>query len=53
MGKGYERRSDAEVVIRLGNDLTNNYYEYRQPVTPTDPTFELHVAGAGSGSMRC
>lgn len=40
-GEGYERRSDAEVVIRLGNDLTNNYYEYRQPVTPTDPGFEF------------
>ena len=40
-GEGYERRSDAEIVIRLGNDLTNNYYEYRQPVTPTDPTFEF------------
>ncbi len=40
-GEGYERRSDVEIVIRLGNDLTNNYYEYRQPVTPTDPTFEF------------
>ena len=40
-GEGYERRTDAEVVIRLGNDLTNNYYEYRQPVTPTDPTFDF------------
>ncbi len=40
-GEGYERRSDAEVVIRLGNDLTDNYYEYRQPVSPTEPDFNF------------
>lgn len=36
-GEGYQRRQDVELVIRLGTDLENNYYEYRQPVTPTDP----------------
>lgn len=36
-GEGYERRAEAELVIRLGNDLEHNYYEYRQPVSPTDP----------------
>ncbi|MEX0680896.1 MAG: cell surface protein SprA [Balneolales bacterium] len=40
-GEGYENRSDVEVVIRLGNDLSNNYYEYRQPVSPTDPGFNF------------
>ncbi|MDG5766672.1 cell surface protein SprA [Balneolales bacterium ANBcel1] len=40
-GEGYDRRSDVEVVIRLGNDLSNNYYEYRQPVSPTDPNFNF------------
>ncbi len=40
-GEGYERRSDLEVVIRMGNDLTDNYYEYRQPVSPTDPDFNF------------
>ncbi len=40
-GEGYERRTDAEVVIRMGNDLNNNYYEYRQPVSPTDPNFNF------------
>ncbi|MEO1021789.1 MAG: cell surface protein SprA [Bacteroidota bacterium] len=38
-GEGYQNREDAELVIRLGNDLENDFYEYRQPVTPTDPTF--------------
>lgn len=38
-GEGFESRGDAELVVRLGNDLENNYYEYRQPVTPTDPGY--------------
>lgn len=38
-GEGYENREDIELVMRFGTDLTNNYYEYRQPVSPTDPTF--------------
>ncbi len=35
-GEGYENRGDAELVMRFGNDIENNYYEYRQPVTPSD-----------------
>ncbi|TYP94945.1 cell surface protein SprA [Fodinibius salinus] len=38
-GEGYDNRSDAELVMRFGTDLTNNYYEYRQPITPTDEKF--------------
>jgi cell surface protein SprA len=38
-GEGYNERGDAELVMRFGNDLENNYYEYRQPVTPSDPNF--------------
>ncbi len=38
-GEGYENRGDAELVMRFGNDLENNYYEYRQPVTPSNPNF--------------
>jgi len=38
-GEGYNERGDAELVMRFGNDLENNYYEYRQPVTPTDPNY--------------
>ncbi|WP_234572333.1 T9SS outer membrane translocon Sov/SprA [Rhodohalobacter sp. 614A] len=38
-GEGYDNRGDAELVMRFGNDLQNNYYEYRQPVTPSDPNF--------------
>ncbi|MDI6401012.1 cell surface protein SprA [Balneolaceae bacterium ANBcel3] len=38
-GEGYDNREDVEVVIRMGNDLENNYYEYRQPITPTDPLY--------------
>src|SRR5699024_2723037 len=35
-GEGYQNREDLELVVRFGTDLVNNYYEYRQPVTPTD-----------------
>ncbi|MDX1671501.1 MAG: cell surface protein SprA, partial [Balneolaceae bacterium] len=38
-GEGYDAREDAELVMRFGTDLINNYYEYRQPVTPSDPNF--------------
>jgi cell surface protein SprA len=38
-GEGYNNRGDAELVMRFGNDLENNYYEYRQPVTPSDPNY--------------
>lgn len=38
-GEGFEHRGDAEMVVRFGTDLTNNYYEYRQPISPTDPDF--------------
>ncbi len=37
-GEGYKSRKDLELVIRMGRDLQNDYYEYRQPVTPTDTT---------------
>lgn len=36
-GEGYNRRDDAFVVVRIGSDLENNYYEFRQPISPTDP----------------
>ena len=38
-GEGYENRGDAELVMRFGTDLTNNYYEYRQPISPSDPEY--------------
>ncbi len=38
-GEGFETRGEAELIMRFGNDLENNYYEYRQPVTPTNPNF--------------
>ncbi|MEX1211507.1 MAG: cell surface protein SprA [Balneolaceae bacterium] len=38
-GEGFEERGDAELVVRMGHDLENAYYEYRQPVTPTDLNF--------------
>ncbi|WP_138429269.1 cell surface protein SprA [Fodinibius saliphilus] len=38
-GEGYENREDAELVMRFGTDLTNNYYEYRQPISPTNKNF--------------
>ncbi|MFU8811887.1 MAG: cell surface protein SprA [Balneolaceae bacterium] len=42
-GEGYNQRGDAELVMRFGNDLENNYYEYRQPVTPSDPAFPFQA----------
>ncbi|MEL7834962.1 cell surface protein SprA [Fodinibius sp. Rm-B-1B1-1] len=38
-GEGYDNRGDAELVVRFGTDLTNNYYEYRQPLSPSDPNY--------------
>lgn len=38
-GEGFNERGEAELVMRFGNDLENNYYEYRQPVTPSDLSF--------------
>ena len=38
-GEGFENREDIELVLRFGNDLKNNYYEYRQPVTPSDEAY--------------
>lgn len=38
-GEGYQNRGEAELIMRFGNDLENNYYEYRQPITPTDPDY--------------
>ncbi|MDZ7773470.1 MAG: cell surface protein SprA [Balneolaceae bacterium] len=38
-GEGYDSRDEAELVMRFGTDLTNNYYEYRQPVTPSDEDY--------------
>jgi cell surface protein SprA len=37
-GEGYSKREDIELVVRMGTNLENNYYEYRQPLTPTDTT---------------
>ncbi len=38
-GEDFENRGDAELVMRFGTDLINNYYEYRQPISPTDPNY--------------
>lgn len=40
-GEGYEEREEAELVIRMGTDLDNDFYEYRQPVTPSDPNYNF------------
>ncbi|MEX0772300.1 MAG: cell surface protein SprA [Balneolales bacterium] len=45
-GEGYEERENAELVLRFGNDLTDNYYEYRQPITPTDPNTPFSSLGS-------
>jgi cell surface protein SprA len=52
-GEGYLERGDAELVLRIGNDLENNYYEYRQPVTPTNENFPWQPFDpAGSGQLE-
>lgn len=50
-GEGYENRGDAELVMRFGNDLQNNYYEYRQPVTPSDPNFPFQSFDPGNNAQ--
>ena len=50
-GEGYQNREDAELVMRFGNDLENNYYEYRQPVTPSDPNFPYMPFDPGSSGQ--
>ncbi|MFW6348349.1 MAG: cell surface protein SprA, partial [Cyclonatronaceae bacterium] len=47
-GEGYEDREDVELVLRLGSNLENNYYEYRQPVSPTDTTFQFNSIDPGA-----
>ncbi|MAO64442.1 MAG: cell surface protein SprA [Balneola sp.] len=43
-------RRDAELVIRMGTDLNTSYYEYRQPVTPSDPEFNYSTYSPDGGS---
>lgn len=38
-GTGPDERGYAELVVRIGTDLSANYYEYRQPVTPSNPDY--------------
>ncbi len=49
-GEGFEERGEAELVMRFGNDLENNYYEYRQPVTPTDINYPFQEYDQGAGA---
>ena len=50
-GEGYNNREDAELVLRFGNDLENNYYEYRQPVTPSDRNFPFQPFDPGNSGQ--
>ncbi len=43
-GEGFDERGDLELVVRFGSDLVNNYYEYRQPITPTVPHYNFSDA---------
>jgi len=49
-GEGYDNRSDAELVVRMGSDLENDFYEYRQPVTPSDPNYGFGSFNPDEGS---
>lgn len=47
-GESFQNAGDAELVIRLGTDLENNFYEYRQPVTPSEPrNFSYNINNEG------
>lgn len=37
--EGFDERGEAELVVRMGSDLENDFYEYRQPITPSDPNY--------------
>ena len=50
-GEGFEERGDAELVLRMGNDLENNYYEYRQPVTPSNENFPYQEFDPGGNQL--
>lgn len=50
-GEGYQNRGDAELVLRLGNDLENNFYEYRQPVTPSNPNYPFMPFDPGNAGQ--
>lgn len=42
-------RRDAELVIRMGTDLNSNYYEYRQPISPSDPDYPYSTYSPDGG----
>ncbi len=44
-GEGFSQRGDLELVVRLGSDMDNNYYEYRQLVTPSDTLYNYSYGG--------
>lgn len=50
-GEGYENREDAELVIRVGTDLENNFYEYRQPVSPSEEGIPFDYDPSESGRL--
>lgn len=46
-----EGRSKARLFVRLGSNQTNDYYEYEQPLTPSDPTMVPDDDVAGSETL--
>lgn len=40
-GTGALMKSDLRAFIRLGTDLTNNYYEYEIPLVVTKPRYSF------------
>ncbi len=36
-GDGFDERGDVNLFIRLGLNEDNDYYEFEQPITPSDP----------------
>ncbi len=49
-GEGYDNQGDAELVVRMGSDLENDFYEYRQPVVPSDPNYNYGSFDPDDGS---
>lgn len=50
-GEGYQNREDAELVIRVGTDLENNFYEYRQPVSPSQEGLPFNYDPSDGGNL--
>ncbi|CAN5546630.1 cell surface protein SprA [soil metagenome] len=60
-GEGFAARDSVNVVVRIGSNETDDYYEYEQPIYPfdtrrgavpnPDSVWQTHVPAPGGGTM--